>query len=104
MLEITSKKNKEGQVIYECYTFKDCITAQKYYYPSESSILHRNSSEGPALVLFYYPSGEILCEKYYHLGKLHRSSEEGPALIRYLKDGRIDKVEFWVYGEIEEKF
>lgn len=92
MLEIVSKKNKEGEIIYECYTFNGCITAQKYY---NNSTLHRNSKDGPALMLYYYPSEEVLCKRYYFQGKLHRLSSEGPAVIIYNKDGEVYKSEFW---------
>lgn len=92
MLEIVSKKNKEGEVIYECYTFNGCITAQKYYYKSK---LHRPPQEGPALILHYYPSEEVLCEKYYSEGKLYRQSTDGPAVLIYNKDGEVYKTEFW---------
>jgi hypothetical protein len=95
MLEIVSKKNKEGTVIYECYTFNGSITAQKYYNTQGNLTLHRDSNDGPALILYYYPSEEVLCERYYFHGKLHRLSSKGPAIIIYNKDGEVYKSEFW---------
>jgi hypothetical protein len=66
---------------------------------SSAGQLHRDPSEGPALLIFY-PTGKLMEENYCYHDRCHR--EDGPAVVEYDEYGRIVSEEHWLYGlEVE---
>lgn len=105
-LNSEGKRNNNGDIPGEIW-YHDTTGKRRMEWYYVDGIVHRDETEGPAIIEYEEDGITIFAKNYYKDGKLHRSNGE-PAMITYY-DGKLMTKGYWENGvliktEGEENF